>query len=272
MISTDVPMVSTLPESQTPSPLPPAATPTGTTTPLSTFTPTDTLPIHPVVSGFPYAAELNDALPKENLVLAWHFYSDMIGHVNDEICYDIGLYNDDSYIAISCLPEFTYPAPNGRLTDYQSKYIHHWVEKFQSFDEQSIHGLLKFAGRGGSVPEYADKVSMQALLEDIEWDANQYIHRGGYPPVVFHARAVLMDQLGMWLDNSAILKFEVVDFPDSCLGAPEPDEICEQSITRGFRIFLGAQGMMYEFHTDTFGYEIRTFGEPQIAPTKGPGG
>jgi hypothetical protein len=256
----------------TETPIPNAAIATGTLLPFPASTPTNTLPL-PQLSGFPYAAELNDALPRENLILARHFYSDTVGHIQgDENCYDIGIYEDDSYIVMSCLPSFVYPAPNGNLDANQSKYLHHWVGKFHSFEDPSIHGLLKFSGMGDSFPDYSERISMQALLEDLEWDAYGYVHQGGYPPVVFHARNVLSTRLNMWLDNSAILKFEAIDYPDSCLGAPEPEEICEQGVTRGFRIQFVVQGLLYEYHTDVFGYDIRTFGEPQPAPTQGPTG
>ncbi|NTW13336.1 MAG: hypothetical protein HGA30_08515 [Anaerolineales bacterium] len=245
---------------------------TATPPPFPTFTPTVTLMPPVSISGFPYTAALNETLPTENLVLAVHFYSDMVGHLDDEVCYDIGVYTDDSYIAISCLDDFTYPAPNGQLNAYQSKFLHRWVNTFQSFEDPSIHGLLTFTGLGGNSPDYSDRISMQALLDDLEWDAHGYVHQGGYPPVVFHARTVLSTRLNMWLDNSAILKFEAVDYPDSCLGAPKPEEICEQGVTRGFWIQFVVQGLLYEYHTDVFGYDIRQFGEPQIAPTPGPVG
>lgn len=243
-----------------------------TATPLATLTPTVTL-LPPVsVFGFPYLAALNETLPKEGLILAVHFYSDMVGHLDDEVCYDVGVYSDDAYIVISCLEDFTYPAPNGQLDAYQSRFLRRWVGKFQSFEIPSIRGLLKFSGLGETLPDYSDQISMQALLEDLEWDAHGYVHQGGYPPVIFRAQTVLSARLNMWLDNSAILKFEAVDYPDSCLGAPKPEEICEQGVTRGFWIQFVVQGLLYEYHTDAFGYDIRQSGEPQIAPTQGPAG
>jgi hypothetical protein len=250
----------------------PAMRVSATLPPFPTFTATNTLP-PPQLSTFPYIAGLNDALPKENLLLARHFYADTVGHIQgDEFCYDIGIYNDDSYIVISCLPGFTYPAPNGRLTAYQSKFLHRWVESFQSFEEPTIHGLLQLAGTGSVVPEYADIVSMQTLIEDIDWAAHEYVHKGGYPTTVFSAREVLSQRLNKWLDDSSILKFEALDFPDTCLGVPKPNETCESIITPGFRIYYVADGLMYEYHTDVFGYDIRPFGEPQVAPTQGAGG
>lgn len=247
------------------------ATTTDTPVPFPTSTPTNTQPPQePVVSGFPYAAILSDTLPKENLVLGRHFYADTVGHMQgDEYCYDVGIYADNTYIVISCLPDFTYPAPNGTLDANQTNFLNRWVEKFRSFDEPSIHGLLTFTGRGSTLPEYADQVSMQALISDLEWAAHEYVHQGGYPTVVSHAREVLSHQLNKWLDNSAILHFEVADFPDSCLGVPKPNEVCEQVVTHGFRIQFVVDGLLYEYHTDVFGYDIRPFGEPQVAPTQG---
>jgi hypothetical protein len=69
-----------------------------------------------------------------------------------------------------------------------------------------------------------------------------------------------------------VLKFEAVDFPNSCLGTPKPKEVCVQVVTQGFRIQLVALGLLYEYHTDAFGFDIRPFGDPQAAPTQGAGG
>jgi hypothetical protein len=146
------------------------------------------------------------------------------------------------------------------------------VDAFQSFDEPSIHGLFVFSGRGDSVPGYSDMVSMQAMIGELEWTAHEYVQRGGIPSVVSLAREVLSHRVKKWLDASSHFYFEATDFPDSCLGAPKPSEVCEQVVTQGFRIQLVADGLLYEFHTDVFGYDIRPFGEPQVAPTRGPGG
>ena len=265
---TEIPVISVI-SSETPIP---QASATPLALPTFTFIPTNTLP-PPELASFPYLPVLNDALLKENLLLAAHIYADTVGHIQgDEICHDVGIYNDDSYIVISCLPDFTYPAPIGTLDATQSKFLHHWLETFQHFEDPSIHGLLKFAGTGTAEPEFSDLVSMQAMLGEIEWAAHEYIHRGGTPSVVFHARSVLSHQLNKWLDDSSILKFEVMDFSDACLSAPRPNEVCEPIITQGFRIYYIVNGLMYEYHTDVWGYDIRQFGEPRAAPTQGAGG
>lgn len=222
--------------------------------------------------GFPYAAELNELLPKENLLLAVHVYGDDVANMSDETCYDAGVYAYDTYIVISCLSDFAYPAPTGTLDAYQSKFLQRWVETFQGFEEPSVNGLLVFAGKGKTAAEFSDKASMRAMLGEFEWAAHQYEHRGGLPSALSVARSVLSNRLGVWLDRSNDLKFEVVEFPDSCLDAPKLGEACEQVVTTGFRIYFVVQGLMYEYHTDVWGYDIRPFGEPQTAPTQGPGG
>ncbi len=248
-------------------PIAPADVPADTTLALTESAPTN------AQSVFPMAAELNPLLPAGNLLLARHFYGDPDEQTTgDEVCYDVAIYSDDTYTVISCQPNFTYPAPTGRLDETQAKFLHRWVETFQAFDEPAINGLLKFNGAAQRVAEFPDKVSMHAMLSELEWAAHRYEHRGGTPLVVFHARSVLAYQLEVLPENVDIRFFEAVTFPDECLDVPKPDEVCEPVVTEGFRIFLVAQGLEYEFHTDVWGYDIRRFGEPQTAPTQGPGG
>ncbi len=208
---------------------------------------------------------LSDDLPLDGLVLAAHMYA-------DGTCYDLGIYQDGHYSVLSCLPGFTYPTSTGFLDEYKLSYLNKWVERFQSFEEPSSEGFLKFVGNGVILPDFSDIASMRAMISDIEWDAHGYIHKGGFPSPVLLAKEVLSNKLGIPLDNKSVLKFEVAEFPDACLGVPEAGEVCSQSVRQGFRIQLVAQGMLYEFHTDIFGYDIRQFGEPQIAPTPGPVG
>jgi len=224
-------------------------------------------------SAFPYAAELNSTLPKENLLLARHYYGDP-DEQNEgaEICYDVGIYSDNTYVVISCQPNFTYPAPTGRLDEMQVKFIHQWTETFQSFDEPAIHGLLKFNGNGSNAVEFSNQVSMHAILSRIEWNARQYESGGGTPVVVFHARSILANQLDLLPDDVHIQNFEAMNFPDACLESPKSSELCEPIVMQGYRIYLIANNLMYEYHTDLWGYDIRPFGEPQIAPTQSAGG
>lgn len=87
------------------------------------------------------------------------------------------------------------------------------------------------------------------------------------PAAAFVAQQVLAQQLEIPLDQIQIMGIETVDYPDSCLGAPTPNEVCTQLAIPGLRVQLIGQGMVYEFHTDAAGYDIRQFGAPQPVPS-----
>jgi hypothetical protein len=48
-----------------------------------------------------------------------------------------------------------------------------------------------------------------------------------------------------------------VDWPDSCLGLPGPDEACAQTITAGFLVRVRDGDAIYKFHTNRNASEIR---------------
>ena len=48
-----------------------------------------------------------------------------------------------------------------------------------------------------------------------------------------------------------------VDWPDSCIGLPGPDEACAQMITAGFLVRVRDGDAIYEFHTNRNASEIR---------------
>lgn len=60
---------------------------------------------------------------------------------------------------------------------------------------------------------------------------------------------------------------------DACLGIANPDEMCAQMVTPGYRIVLGTLTETYEFHTDQTGENFRRVkdihteeNEPQTKP------
>lgn len=65
------------------------------------------------------------------------------------------------------------------------------------------------------------------------------------------------DKLGVKAEDVKILKIEQVDWPDACLGAGRPDEMCAQVITPGYRIQVEVKGITYQFHTNSGGTVIR---------------
>ena len=77
------------------------------------------------------------------------------------------------------------------------------------------------------------------------------------PPAIAAARRAIASQLGLADANVKLLKYEAMNWPDSCLGAPAAGENCLQVITPGFKVILGAGNRQYEVHTDQDGKSTR---------------
>jgi hypothetical protein len=68
-----------------------------------------------------------------------------------------------------------------------------------------------------------------------------------------------------------IVSVEAVDWPDACLAIPEPDGVCAQVLTPGYKILLETLGNQYEVHSNQDGTLIRMVSsEGWIEPEKNP--
>ncbi len=85
------------------------------------------------------------------------------------------------------------------------------------------------------------------------------------PQAVIAARAKLADQLQIPVDQVKLISFEAKDWPDGCLGAANPGEMCIQMITPGYQVVLEANAMQYTFRTNQDGSVIRP--EPKATAT-----
>ncbi len=70
-------------------------------------------------------------------------------------------------------------------------------------------------------------------------------------------RVNLASELGVDPLVIALVDVTPVDWPDSCLGLPGPDEACAQMITAGFLVRVRDGDAIYEFHTNRNASEIR---------------
>jgi hypothetical protein len=70
-------------------------------------------------------------------------------------------------------------------------------------------------------------------------------------------RQAAANQLNLNVDAIEIVEMEEVEWPNACLGLPEPDEMCAEVITPGYRVVVQAEGEEYVFRTDLAGAEIR---------------
>jgi hypothetical protein len=195
------------------------------------------------------------------------------GHFSDDkSCFDVAVYRDGRYRVVSCLSGYAYPAPDGYLDANELQYFYRWADHLDSFQTVSTMGTLSFINifqsTGLVTPTLADKLSIETLVFNIEGKAKgqNYTSGGGMPTAAFVAQKALAQQLGITTGEIQVKNIESVNFSDMCLEVPAPNEVCSQVATSGYRVQLVAQGMLYEFHTDSSGYDIRQFGVPQPAP------
>jgi hypothetical protein len=72
-----------------------------------------------------------------------------------------------------------------------------------------------------------------------------------------HIRIALAQKLGLNPDDVQIHSIDQSDWPDSCLGVTAPGEVCSQVTTPGYGGIAIAEGIPYEFHSDTSGDQVR---------------
>jgi hypothetical protein len=76
-------------------------------------------------------------------------------------------------------------------------------------------------------------------------------------------QVTLADQLGVAATDVAIVSVEPAEWPDTCLGAAAPDEMCAQVVVPGYKIILEAGGQTYVYHTDATGSQFRLVASPE---------
>lgn len=76
-------------------------------------------------------------------------------------------------------------------------------------------------------------------------------------PAVLAAQAALAEQLQVSVDQVQVQNVEPTTWPDGCLGLAQPQEMCAQQLTPGYRITLEANGVTYTVRTDESGTDVR---------------
>lgn len=69
--------------------------------------------------------------------------------------------------------------------------------------------------------------------------------------------AIILDALASAGADAALVEAEPVMWPDACLGAAAPSEVCAQVVTPGYRIIIEREGHATEYHADLRG-NVRT--------------
>jgi hypothetical protein len=75
--------------------------------------------------------------------------------------------------------------------------------------------------------------------------------------LVANLKARVSQEFGIAETQLQVQESQAIDWPDSCLGAAQPEELCAQMITSGYRIVLTSGVQQFEFHTDRNGRAVR---------------
>lgn len=89
------------------------------------------------------------------------------------------------------------------------------------------------------------------------------------PEPVTLLQTTLAGTLGLPVAEVRIAGVEAVDWSDTCLGAPRPDEMCAEVITPGYRVVFATPQGRYVIHTDQTGTSYRQV-EPALDSTPPP--
>ena len=89
------------------------------------------------------------------------------------------------------------------------------------------------------------------------------------PEAAARVRERAAAELGLELGLVRVVSAEQTDWPDQCLGVPDPAELCAQMVTPGYRVTVEANGQQYVYHTDATGKNIR---RERVAGTETPAG
>jgi hypothetical protein len=77
------------------------------------------------------------------------------------------------------------------------------------------------------------------------------------PDVALNIRNQVSTMLGVPVESIQLESVEQTDWPNGCLGLPEPEEVCTEVITPGWLLVFSAEGQEYRFRVDQTGMVIR---------------
>ena len=69
--------------------------------------------------------------------------------------------------------------------------------------------------------------------------------------VVAAVKLILAAALGVDPANITLVSAQIIEWPDSCLGVTQPGIACAQIVTPGYIVVLAANGIQYEYHTNS---------------------
>lgn len=77
------------------------------------------------------------------------------------------------------------------------------------------------------------------------------------PDVALNVQNRIGETLGVPPESIQIQNVERMDWPNSCLGLPEGDEVCAEVVTPGWLLTFNIDNQVYRYRVDTTGTVIR---------------
>lgn len=77
------------------------------------------------------------------------------------------------------------------------------------------------------------------------------------PDVALNVQNQISETLGVPPESVQIQNLEKMDWPNSCLGLPEGNEVCAEVITPGWLLTFNIDNQEYRYRVDTTGTVIR---------------
>lgn len=87
--------------------------------------------------------------------------------------------------------------------------------------------------------------------------ANPTLENALPPDVALNVQNKISETLGVALDSIQIQNVEKMDWPNSCLGLPEGNEVCTETITPGWLLTFNINNQEYKYRVDSTGTVIR---------------
>jgi hypothetical protein len=87
--------------------------------------------------------------------------------------------------------------------------------------------------------------------------ANPALEEALPPDVALNVQNQIGETLGVPLESIQIQDVQKMDWPNSCLGLPEDNEVCAEVITPGWLLTFNIDNQVYRYRVDTTGTVIR---------------
>lgn len=120
-----------------------------------------------------------------------------------------------------------------------------------------IAGGIWWASQTGAPATPADTVSPSPVTSGDDVQPGSQVHDLPVEPAAQKAREDLAIKRSLDAGKIVILEVKDMEWPDACLGISNPEEMCAQVITPGFKVTMEHQGETYIYRTNKDGSMVR---------------